>query len=61
MLIKESLDQYTGGKMKITRYNKSVAKLTALQPVKRHRYLGSAKGMLTDDFNMPLKDFDEYQ
>lgn len=52
-----------GEEVIIAKDNKPVAKITSLQPVKRKRMLGSAKGLfkLEPDFNKPIADFDEYQ
>lgn len=47
----------------ITRGKVPIAKLVRLEAAPRKRKLGSAKGLIvmTDDFDEPLSDFDEYQ
>jgi len=51
-----------GEEVIIAKDNKPVVKLTALQPLKQKRQIGSAKGLfeISPDFNAPLTDFDEY-
>jgi len=51
-----------GEEIMILQHNVPVAKITPL-PKKSKRKLGSATGLfsMSDDFNKPLSDFDEYQ
>jgi antitoxin (DNA-binding transcriptional repressor) of toxin-antitoxin stability system len=51
-----------GEEIMILEHNVPIAKITPL-PQKIKRKLGSATGLFTmsDDFNNPLSDFDEYQ
>lgn len=51
-----------GEEVIIAKDNRPVAKLTAFQPPKFKRHLGSAKGLFTiaKDFDAPLDDFNEY-
>ena len=51
-----------GEEIMILQHNVPIAKITPL-PQKIKRKLGSATGLFTmsDDFNNPLCDFDEYQ
>lgn len=52
----------SGEEIIIIKDNKPVVKLTPVSPVKRHRQPGSAKGLITisDDFDEPLADFQDY-
>jgi prevent-host-death family protein len=52
-----------GEEVIIARDNKPMVKLVAINPPKRKRKLGFAKGIIeiNDDFDKPLADFDEYQ
>ncbi|WP_413175339.1 type II toxin-antitoxin system Phd/YefM family antitoxin [Anabaena azotica] len=51
-----------GEEIIIMKDNQSAVKLTPVLPVKHRRQPGSAKGMVTmsDDFDEPLEDFQEY-
>jgi antitoxin (DNA-binding transcriptional repressor) of toxin-antitoxin stability system len=51
-----------GEEIMLLQHNVPIAKITPL-PQKIKRKLGSATGLFTmsDDFNNPLSDFDEYQ
>ncbi|WP_041555572.1 type II toxin-antitoxin system Phd/YefM family antitoxin [Nostoc sp. PCC 7524] len=51
-----------GEEIIIMKDNQPVVKLTPVEPVKRQRQPGSAKGLITiaDDFDAPLEDFQEY-
>lgn len=52
-----------GEEVVFTRNNQPVAKLVAVRQEKPRPQFGSAKGLftLTDDFNEPLEDFEEYR
>lgn len=52
----------SGEEIIIIKDNQPVVKLIPVLPVKRRRQPGSAKGMvtMTDDFDAPLEDFQEY-
>ncbi len=52
-----------GEEVIFTRNNLPVAKLVAVRQEKPQPQFGSAKGLfvLTEDFNEPLADFDEYR
>ena len=52
-----------GEEVIIARDNKPMVKLVAIQPLKRQRKIGIAKGVITieADFDEPLEDFGEYQ
>ncbi|HLP90404.1 MAG TPA: type II toxin-antitoxin system prevent-host-death family antitoxin [Nostocaceae cyanobacterium] len=52
----------SGEEIIIIKDNEPVVKLIPVLPVKRRRQPGSAKGMvtMTDDFDAPLEDFQEY-
>ncbi|MBD2667168.1 type II toxin-antitoxin system Phd/YefM family antitoxin [Richelia sinica] len=51
-----------GEEIIIMKDNQSAVKLIPVLPVKQRRKPGSAKGMVTmsDDFDEPLEDFQEY-
>ncbi|BAZ30862.1 hypothetical protein NIES4074_33290 [Cylindrospermum sp. NIES-4074] len=51
-----------GEEVIIIKDNQPVVKLTPMLPVKRRRQPGSAKGLITisDDFDAPLEDFQDY-
>ena len=51
-----------GDEIVFTENDQPVAKLVAVRPEKPRPQLGSAKGLiiLSDDFDAPLEDFDEY-
>ncbi|WP_341524545.1 DUF2281 domain-containing protein [Nostoc sp. UHCC 0302] len=51
-----------GEEIIIIKDNQPVVKLTPVLPVKRRRQPGSAKGLITisDDFDAPLEDFQDY-
>ena len=46
----------------IAKGNKPIAKLVLIEELKPERKIGSAKGKvyIADDFDAPLKDFEEY-
>ena len=52
-----------GDEIVFTQNDQPVAKLTAIDHVKQQPQFGSAKGLfvMSDDFNEPLEDFDEYR
>ncbi len=52
-----------GEEIVFTRNNLPVAKLVAVNAKKPRPQFGSAKGLFTlsEDFNAPLEDFDEYR
>ena len=52
-----------GEEVIIAKDNKPLIKLVSLQPLKRKRRLGLAKGKvkIAEDFNAPLDDFKDYQ
>lgn len=52
----------SGEEIIIIKDNQPVVKLIPVLPVKRRRQPGSAKGMIkmSDDFDQPLVDFQEY-
>jgi len=52
-----------GEEVIIARGNKPMVKLVAIQPLKRERRIGIAKGLITiaPDFDEPLEDFSDYQ
>jgi prevent-host-death family protein len=58
-LVEAALD---GEEIIITKDNQPAVKLMPILPVKRHPKFGSAKGILaiSDDFDEPLEDFQEY-
>jgi prevent-host-death family protein len=51
-----------GEEVIIMKDNQPVIKLTPVLPIKHRRQPGSAKGMvtMTDDFDAPLEEFQEY-
>ena len=51
-----------GEEIIIIKDNQPVVRLTPVSPVKRRRKPGSAKGLITisDDFDEPLEDFQDY-
>jgi prevent-host-death family protein len=51
-----------GEEIIIIKNNQPVVRLTPVLPVKRRRQPGSAKGLITisDDFDEPLEDFQDY-
>jgi prevent-host-death family protein len=51
-----------GDEIIITKNNKPIVKISALQEKKFHRKAGSAIGMIkmSNDFNEPLEEFKEY-
>jgi prevent-host-death family protein len=51
-----------GEEIIIIKENQPVVKLTPVVPVKRRRQPGSAKGLITlsEDFDAPLEDFQDY-
>lgn len=51
-----------GEEIIIAKDNKPIAKITALSPTSQPRKVGSAKGMfkISDDFDEPLSDFEDY-
>ena len=59
-LIKEVED---GDEVVIARGNKPVVKLVLVESEQPKRMIGWAKGLIriSDDFNDPIEDFDEYQ
>lgn len=52
-----------GDEIVFTENNQPIAKLVAVRQDKPRPQLGSAKGLiiLSDDFDAPLEDFDEYK
>jgi antitoxin (DNA-binding transcriptional repressor) of toxin-antitoxin stability system len=52
-----------GEEVVFTQDNQPIAKLVAVHREKPRPQFGSAKGLftMTEDFNEPLEDFDEYQ
>lgn len=52
-----------GEEVIIARDNKPMVKLVAINPPKRQRRVGFAKGVITiaPDFDDPLEDFENYQ
>jgi prevent-host-death family protein len=52
----------SGEEIIIMQENQPVVKLIPVTPVKRPRQPGSAKGLITisDDFDAPLEDFQDY-
>lgn len=61
--LSELIDQSIGGKeVVITKGGQPLVKLVALANQKRRRCFGSAKGLIriSDDFDEPLKDFQDY-
>ena len=59
-LIQEALD---GQEVVIARDNVPVVRLVVLEGLEKPRILGSARGLveLSEDFDEPLTDFDEYR
>ncbi|WP_193198023.1 type II toxin-antitoxin system Phd/YefM family antitoxin [Nostoc sp. MG11] len=51
-----------GEEIIIIKDNQPLVKLTPVSPVKRRRQPGSAKGLITisEDFDAPLEDFQDY-
>jgi prevent-host-death family protein len=52
-----------GEEIIIARDNKPMVKLVAIQPLKKARKIGIAKGfiVISPDFDEPLEDFGDYQ
>jgi len=52
-----------GEEVIIARDNKPMVKLVAINPLKRQRRVGFAKGVITipPDFDEPLEDFENYR
>ncbi len=52
-----------GEEVVITKDNQPLVKLISATGLKRQRQFGSAKGLIlmSDDFDAPLEDFEEYQ
>lgn len=52
-----------GEEVIIARDNKPMVKLVTIQPLTRQRKIGIAKEIIkiSDDFDAPLDDFDDYQ
>lgn len=52
----------SGEEVVITKGGQPVVKLVAISKGKRQRQFGSARGLIkiSDDFNEPLEDFEEY-
>ena len=51
-----------GEEVFIFKDNQEAVRLVPVEPLKRQPQFGSAKGLVTvtDDFDMPLEDFNEY-